>query len=66
MVGAADVPKEQPPSQIWLGEKPADTPALMAACAPFPAEDVRGYPISTRVREMCYFLLAGVVFGACG
>jgi putative SOS response-associated peptidase YedK len=36
---------------IWLGEKPADAEALSAACAPIPAEDMRAYPISTRVNS---------------
>jgi putative SOS response-associated peptidase YedK len=34
---------------IWLSESPADTEALSAACAPFPAEEMRAYPISTRI-----------------
>jgi putative SOS response-associated peptidase YedK len=36
---------------IWLGEKPADADALSAACTPIPAEDMRAYPISTRVNS---------------
>src|SRR5690349_10694634 len=35
--------------EIWLGEKPTDPAALMAACAPYPAKDMRAYSISTRV-----------------
>jgi putative SOS response-associated peptidase YedK len=36
---------------IWLGEKLADAEDLSAACAPIPAEDMRAYPISTRVNS---------------
>jgi putative SOS response-associated peptidase YedK len=36
---------------IWLGAKPADAEALSAACAPIPAEEMRAYPISTRVNS---------------
>jgi putative SOS response-associated peptidase YedK len=36
---------------IWLGEKPANAEILSAACAPFPADEMRAYPISTRVNS---------------
>jgi len=36
----------------WLGEKPADMEAPSAAYAPFPAEEMRAYPISTRVNSL--------------
>jgi putative SOS response-associated peptidase YedK len=36
---------------LWLGETPADPEALRAACTPYPAEDMRAYPISTRVNS---------------
>lgn len=36
---------------IWLGEKPSDADGLQAACAPYPAEDMRACPISTRVNS---------------
>jgi putative SOS response-associated peptidase YedK len=36
---------------LWLGEEPADPPALQAACEPFPADLMRAYQISTRVNS---------------
>jgi putative SOS response-associated peptidase YedK len=40
--------------EVWLGEKPADAAALMAACERYPAADMRAYPISTRVNSPRY------------
>jgi putative SOS response-associated peptidase YedK len=37
--------------ELWLGETPADPEALRAGCTPFPAEDMRAYPIGTRVNS---------------
>jgi putative SOS response-associated peptidase YedK len=37
--------------EVWLGEKPTDTEALNASCAPIPAETMRAHPISTRVNS---------------
>lgn len=37
---------------IWLGEKPTDTAALLAACTPHPAAEMRAHPISTRVNSV--------------
>jgi putative SOS response-associated peptidase YedK len=36
---------------LCLGETPADAEALKSACALYPAEDMRAYPISTRVNS---------------
>ena len=33
----------------WLGEEPADEPALKALLAPFPSEDMTCWPVSARV-----------------
>ena len=33
----------------WLGEEPADLPRLKALLAPYPAEEMTCWPVSTRV-----------------
>jgi len=34
---------------LWLGEEPADAPQLKAMLAPYPAEEMTCWPVSTRV-----------------
>jgi putative SOS response-associated peptidase YedK len=33
----------------WLGEEPADLPRLKGLLAPYPAEEMACWPVSTRV-----------------
>ena len=34
---------------VWLGEEPADLPQLKVLLAPYPAEEMTCWPVSTRV-----------------
>jgi len=34
---------------VWLGEEPADSTELKALLAPYPAEEMTCWPVSTRV-----------------
>jgi putative SOS response-associated peptidase YedK len=34
---------------VWLGEEPADPPRLRDLLAPYPAEEMTCWPVSTRV-----------------
>lgn len=37
---------------LWLGETPSDPDALEEACTPFPAEEMKAYPVSRAVNNV--------------